>query len=191
MNKYLKFLSVFVLCLALVACKGKTLLKEDVSGQGSEEVVVDDGMVGEDFMEEDVVEEDAGKKAEYAELEPGDALTKRAVDTGELYTVHFDYDRYNIRDEDKDLLRKNAQWLKLNPDVNVLIEGHADERGENEYNLALGEKRAKSVKSFLNSLGVDSGRLSTISYGEEMPMDNGHGEEAWSKNRRAAFMIRD
>jgi len=107
-----------------------------------------------------------------------------------LQAVHFDFDRYFIRDGDKEKLRNNARWLKKNTGVKITIEGHADERGENEYNLALGEKRAMSVKDYLKSLGVDASRISTVSFGEEKPADPDHNEAAWAKNRRAEFRTR-
>lgn len=81
-------------------------------------------------------------------------------------------------------------WLRSNFDVAITIEGHCDERGTNAYNLALGERRAESVKTFLAGLGIDQSRLATISYGEERPLDPGHGETSWSRNRRAHFSIR-
>ncbi len=108
---------------------------------------------------------------------------------GVLKTIYFDFDRYNIKDEYKDALRQNAQWIKDHSEFNVVIEGHCDERGTNEYNLALGDRRAGSTKEYLTALGVSGRRLRTISYGEERPAVNGHDESAWSRNRRAQFLI--
>ena len=90
----------------------------------------------------------------------------------------------------KKILEENAKWLKAHPEVKVIIEGHCDERGSEEYNLALGEKRAKSARDYLISLGISPERLSIISYGESMPLDPRHCEEAWAKNRRAHFAIK-
>lgn len=104
-----------------------------------------------------------------------------------LQDIHFDFDQHNIRPEDRAILEKNGQWLKGNPSAKVQIEGHCDERGTVEYNLALGERRAKSTKDYLISLGIEPDRLPTISYGEEKPLDPGHNEEAWAKNRRSHF----
>ncbi|MDP2689572.1 MAG: peptidoglycan-associated lipoprotein Pal, partial [Deltaproteobacteria bacterium] len=112
-----------------------------------------------------------------------------AQDEGRLYAIYFDYDRYDIKAGEKTSLEKNAKWLKLNNGEMVRVEGHADERGETEYNLALGDKRARSVKQYLSDMGVDSGKLTTISYGEEKPAVEGNDEGAWSKNRRAEFVI--
>lgn len=108
-----------------------------------------------------------------------------------LKTVYFDFDKANLRPEAKELLKVNAQVLKDNPDVAVSIEGHCDERGTVEYNLALGERRANAAKQYLVDMGVAAGRMRTISYGEERPADPGQNEAAWAKNRRAAFVRTD
>jgi len=102
--------------------------------------------------------------------------------------IHFDYDKSFILEEDKPTLREVADYLKANPAASILIEGHCDERGTAEYNIALGERRAESTKSYLESLGVKPGALSTVSFGKEKPLDPGHGEAAWAKNRRAHFV---
>lgn len=116
----------------------------------------------------------------------GDASTFPA---GELEIIYFDYDKYSIRSDARAALKANAKWLKKNSSVSVQVEGHCDERGTTEYNLALGESRAKSVKEYLSRLGVSSSRLSTVSYGEERPQDAGQNESAWARNRRAVFVI--
>jgi peptidoglycan-associated lipoprotein len=103
--------------------------------------------------------------------------------------VHFAFDSYTLSEEAKAILEQKATWLSTQADVAVQIEGHADERGTIAYNLALGERRANTVKQYLTTLGVGSDRLSTISYGEEFPVDTGHNEGAWAKNRRAHFAI--
>lgn len=106
-----------------------------------------------------------------------------------LKDIYFDYNQYNLTDSAKTQLNKNAKYLLENPNILIQIEGHCDERGSDEYNLALGEKRAVSVKSYLEALGIRPGRISWISYGEEKPLDNRHNESAWSKNRRAHFLV--
>ena len=108
---------------------------------------------------------------------------------GPLQTVYFGFDSSSLSSSTKDALNANAEFLKANPSVEVQIEGHADERGSVQYNLALGEKRAKAVQSYLSSLGVESRRLSVISFGKERPVAFGHSESAWSKNRRANFVV--
>jgi peptidoglycan-associated lipoprotein len=106
-----------------------------------------------------------------------------------LKEIYFEFDRYDLRPEARASLKANADWLKGNPSVRVQIEGHCDERGTTEYNLALGAKRAQAAKSFLMSLGVAAERLSTISYGEETPVCKEHNEGCWQKNRRDRFVI--
>lgn len=103
--------------------------------------------------------------------------------------VYFAYDSAVLDEAAQALLKAKAKWLKDNPSAKVLISGHCDERGTVEYNLALGDSRAKSAKSFLISLGVSAGVLQTVSYGEEQPLDTGNNEEAWARNRRAQFNV--
>ena len=103
--------------------------------------------------------------------------------------IYFAFDDSTLDEQARQKLNQKAEWLQNHPDANVVIEGHCDERGTNAYNLALGERRAESVKTFLVNLGIDGSRLTTISYGEEKPLDPGHNEEAWAKNRRAAFVL--
>ena len=108
----------------------------------------------------------------------------------ELKDVFFDFDRYDIRPEDARTLDSNAGWLKSNPNHLVLIEGHCDERGTNEYNLALGERRAKATMNYLVSQGVQASRITIISYGEERPTCSDRTESCWARNRRAHFLVK-
>jgi len=108
----------------------------------------------------------------------------------DLVDVFFDFDKYDIRPGDAKTLDANANWLKSNPNHLVLIEGHCDERGTNEYNLALGERRAKSTMNYLVSQGVQANRITIISYGEERPQCTEHNEACWSKNRRSHFLVK-
>lgn len=103
--------------------------------------------------------------------------------------INFDFDKSTLTPNAQDNLMKKAEWMRENPDATVTIEGHADERGTNEYNLALGERRAESAKNFLVDLGIAPSRMTTISYGEERPIDPQSNEEAWAKNRRGHFVI--
>jgi peptidoglycan-associated lipoprotein len=103
--------------------------------------------------------------------------------------VPFEYDKYDLSARGREILADKAYFLKKYPASKVLIEGHCDERGTSEYNLALGERRANSAKQYLVHLGIAEGRISTISYGKERPADPGHNESAWSRNRRAHFVI--
>jgi peptidoglycan-associated lipoprotein len=106
-----------------------------------------------------------------------------------LKDVHFAFDSYSLDATSKGVLDRNAEWLKANTAKNIQVEGHCDERGTNEYNMALGAKRAQASFNYLRSMGVDASRMSTISYGEELPLDPRHNEEAFAKNRRDHFKI--
>ena len=106
-----------------------------------------------------------------------------------LLPIYFDFDRYNIRGDMVSRMEHNARFLLEHPEVKIQIQGNCDERGTNEYNIALGEKRAKSAKDFFVNMGVAPGRIDTVSFGEERPLDTGHNEEAWAKNRRDDFVI--
>jgi peptidoglycan-associated lipoprotein len=107
---------------------------------------------------------------------------------GELGTmIHFDFDRYDIKAEDRQVLTRKAEILKQYPEIKLVIEGHTDQRGTAEYNLALGERRARAAADYLANLGVAANRLSIVSYGKERPIDPGNGEAAWAKNRRDEF----
>ncbi len=108
----------------------------------------------------------------------------------ELNMIHFDYDKSQIRSDAREVLKKNAEYLKKNPDINILIEGHCDERGTTEYNLALGQRRAQAVREYYSRLGIPLGSIATISYGEEKPLDFQSTEEAWAKNRRAETKVK-
>jgi len=112
-----------------------------------------------------------------------------AVVMPQLGDVFFDFDKSALRTDAREQLDMNAKWLQANASKKVTIEGHCDERGTSEYNLALGERRARSAKDYLVNLGADSGRLTTISYGEEKPFALGHNEEAWAQNRRDHFVV--
>ena len=103
--------------------------------------------------------------------------------------VYFDLDKFNIRNDQRAQLEKQAAWLKRYPAVQVTVEGHADERGTREYNLALGEKRANSAKDFLVANGIPANRVKVISYGKERPVALGHDEASWDQNRRAVTVI--
>ncbi len=103
--------------------------------------------------------------------------------------VYFAYDSFTLGAEAKSILEQKAMWLAENPRTTVQVEGHCDERGTTVYNLVLGERRANTVKRYLVALDIDVSRLSTISYGEELPVDPGHAEAAWARNRRAHFIV--
>ncbi len=103
--------------------------------------------------------------------------------------IHFNYNSYEINAEERSIIEPIISWMQENNASHLLIEGHCDERGSNEYNLALGEQRALAVRQYIIDSGVHSGKVQTISYGEELPADPGHDEGAWRANRRARFLI--
>jgi peptidoglycan-associated lipoprotein len=117
---------------------------------------------------------------------PGSAEDFR-VNVGD--TVHFGYDQYNVEDNDKAVLGRQAQWLARYPSVRVSVEGHCDERGTREYNLALGARRANAVKEYLVSQGVSAARVETVSYGKERPICTESNEACWTQNRRGVTLV--
>ena len=117
---------------------------------------------------------------------PGSAEDFR-VNVGD--TVHFDFDQYNVKDSDRTILTRQAAWLAKYPAVRVTVEGHADERGTREYNLALGARRANAVKEYLVSQGVSTARVETVSYGKERPICTQSDEACWAQNRRGVTTI--
>lgn len=124
---------------------------------------------------------------------PTDDVAGRSLDDlnrdSPLRPIYFDYDSSDVNDSGRTILQANAAVLKKYPSWVITIEGHCDERGTAEYNLALGERRAVAARQYLISLGLDANRLRTVSYGSEFPFDPAHQESAWSKNRRAHFVI--
>ncbi len=131
---------------------------------------------------------------------PESSITSEALDvasmslaelnaTGPLEDIRFEYDSADLSEAAQTILARNAEWLRRHPTVEVQIEGHCDERGTVEYNLALGEARARSVRDFLTRLDVAAARLRIISFGKEVPLDPGHDEAAWGRNRRAHFVV--
>jgi len=132
-------------------------------------------------VEEKKVEEKP--KEEVVVVAPAPDMTVMQED------IYFEFDKSTLTPAAQDNLLRKAEWLRENADTTITIEGNCDERGTNEYNLALGDRRAESAKAFLVDLGIDPARISTISYGEERPVDPRHNEEAWAKNRRDHFVV--
>jgi peptidoglycan-associated lipoprotein len=180
----LAFLMVFA---ALSSCRGRARVEEVTPPPPPPPEVEEQPEVEEvEEVEEPVV-------VEEPELTEEEIFMSKTLDEinleAPLQMIHFDYDKYFIRDDAKPVLEENAEWLKKYDTLVFLIEGHCDERGTEEYNLALGEKRAKSTLDYLTSLGISSDRIRTISYGKSMPLDPAHNEVSWQKNRRAQFLI--
>jgi len=120
---------------------------------------------------------------------PGPSISQQAFQEFQNQDIYFDFDKYDLRTDARTTLDRKASFLNQNSSVRVQVEGHCDERGTNEYNMALGERRANAAKQYLTTAGISAGRLSTISYGEERPLDPGHTEAAWARNRRAHFVV--
>lgn len=129
-----------------------------------------------------------GRRETVARVPEEKAAVPREAAVLLLKDIYFEFDKYDLKEESKKTLQEIAEWLLKNPRVKLQIEGHSDERGTDEYNLALGERRATAAFRYLKSLGVSEERLSTVSYGEMRPADPGHNEEAWVKNRRGHFV---
>lgn len=178
-----RLLILFALVVLLASgCAKKAAVDETqtaAEAQAVQETQVQEQQVS--AVEEQAVS-DVAAGAEPAMME-ADALVRK------LTRIHFDYDQYVLTQEAQDILYANAQLMKAAPALKVVVEGHCDERGSDEYNLALGEKRAIATRNYLISLGVPMDQLSTISYGEEVPLDMGNSEDAWAKNRRAEFSL--
>ncbi len=141
--------------------------------------------------DDDAAAADAADGARSAGLADGEGMSEDKLYEGKPAererTVYFGFDEYSVANEYQDMLRANADFLQENDDREVVVEGHTDERGSREYNIALGEKRANAVRDALLSYGVSAGQIETVSYGEERPAVEGSGEDAWSKNRRAVI----
>lgn len=169
---------VAVLSLLAMGCAKKPVVEEAGLQQPTQVVVQQPVQAVQESSVTDVA----------AATEDAAAAARRAAASG-LQRIHFDFDKSDLTEEAKSILVNNAGLLRAAPQVNVLIEGHTDERGSDEYNLALGERRAIAARNFLVSLGVAADRLRVISYGEEMPMAPERNEAAWTLNRRAEFKV--
>ena len=186
--------AVLLLLLAAVLAAGcakqQTLKSGDASGQAAPSAApAPGGEPKEAIRETPVTEAPAGSAVLAAKAaEAGVAVTEEKP--SRFADVLFDFDKSDLTTEGKRSCQSVAEYMKKNPKAKVLIEGHCDERGSAEYNLALGERRAVAVKNYLLSLGVPKGAISTVSFGKERPVDPGHTEEAWAKNRRAHFLLK-
>jgi peptidoglycan-associated lipoprotein len=189
---------VLILCvgLLLTGCPKKTVMKEEPSMKKAEEPVAEREKAAKLEAEKEArIREEEAKKAKEKEFEKSLVAKKEPGIAGEVFEsrllkdIRFDFDKYDIRPGDAEILKENAALLMQYPKVKIQVEGHCDERGTNEYNLALGERRANAAKKYLLTLGISTDRISSISYGEEKPLDTGHNEEAWFRNRRGHFVI--
>jgi len=196
---------ILALCLGLIlsGCPKKTVPISEPSAQKSEDAArLEAEKAAKEKAEREArekeearIKEEAAKREKEKEFEKSLVAKKQPGIEGEvlesklLKDIYFDFDKYEVRPQDIGILKENAALIMKSPTLKIQIEGHCDERGTAEYNLALGERRANSAKKYLVSLGIPADRLSTISYGKEMPLDPGHTEEAWAKNRRGHFII--
>ncbi len=196
---------VFMLCLGLVlaGCPKKQVVinRDQSSFQRSEEAkrleAERAAREAREAQERELarIREEEAKQPAGGDLEKSLIARKERGIEGEVFEtkmfkdIHFDFDKYDIRRGDEEVLRENAVLLKKYPRVKIQVEGHCDERGTVEYNLALGERRANNTRKYLISLGIASDRISTISYGKEKPLDRSHNEEAWAANRRAHTVV--
>jgi peptidoglycan-associated lipoprotein len=167
----------------LAACQKRPVTQPDATQQGQPPAMMEKQKDQEKVTEQklDSKVESVGSKdkaAEYAE-------SKESM----FSDILFDYDKYDVQDSYKQVLQTVSSWMAKNSSARLSIEGHCDERGTNEYNLALGDRRAKAVKDYLVSLGVASGRIDVISYGEERPACKDQTDACWAKNRRAHFTV--
>lgn len=151
----------------------------------------------EELARQRALEEKRRQEAEKRRMEAEkrrqeEAARRKIIAARNLFlneNIYFDFDKSNLKPKAQEVLKRKAEWLRNNPGESVIIEGHCDERGTNEYNLALGDRRAQSAKKFLINLGIAETRLTTISYGEERPADPRHNREAWARNRRDQFVL--
>lgn len=187
--------------LFTVSCAKKIVQSEPVAEEAAAEVVVDEAALA---AQEKAAQEEAARQWEMqaeeelrqtqlAEQAAKEAEMERAkMASMQMFMnedIYYDFDSSALGDMAKEVLSRKAEWLRMATDASVIIEGHCDERGTSAYNIALGDRRAESAKAFLLDLGINADQLSTISYGEERPVDMGKNEESWAKNRRAHFVV--
>jgi len=182
-------LSISLTCIVFTGCapEKKTLVDDRgaaVSKTGQPSDADLQRMRDEEARQRALREQELREKA----MRERDAAAAAAKGSG-FENIYFGFDQYALTPEARATLKKHADWLQANRGYVMRIEGHCDERGTNEYNLALGQRRADATKKYLVGLGLDARRLSTVSYGEEKPLDPGQDEGAWAKNRRAQFVV--
>ena len=166
-------------CLLLAACESPQQMISDADGDGSVTGTADSGALNSEPLDGAV---------------EGRTLTSPAGTAGDFVAnvgdrVQFGFDRYDLSDEARQIIENQAIWLSRYPGVSITVEGHADERGTREYNLALGERRANSVRDYMIALGIEPNRIRTVSYGKERPVDPASNEAAWAANRRAVTAV--
>lgn len=179
------------LVFSVSGCGKKKMTAEEEMGAAveAEERAPQPGEPGyEKIYEESMAAKEESLEAQAA-IEKGEHEILEGRTSGPLLPIYFDFDKSNIRQDQRARIEKNAAYLKQNLDARLRIEGNCDERGTSEYNMALGERRALSAKKYLVNLGVHEDRMHTISYGEEKPLLRGHDEYSWAQNRRDDFVL--
>ena len=197
MKKSLAILGIIglIVCfsvMVMTGCAKKSAVKDQQAVSSEEQAAVDRAKAEADAKARADREARLAAEQKAQEAETKVAPQAEAAAAKEEMTfkdVLFDFDKFSLKPESRDTLKELAAWLTKNKGKSVLIEGNCDERGTTEYNLALGERRAKEAMKYLVELGVDAKRIKTISYGKERPLDPGHTEEAWAKNRRDHFVV--
>jgi len=176
------------LVFSVSGCAKKKVTSEEEMGAAAEKTAPKPGEPGyEKIYEESMAAKDESLEAQAAMEKEHEVLEGRT--SAPLLPIYFDFDKSNVREDQRARIEKNAVFLKENMAVRVRIEGNCDERGTNEYNMALGERRALNAKKYLINLGIHEDRMHTISYGEEKPLLHGHDEYSWAQNRRDDFVL--
>jgi peptidoglycan-associated lipoprotein len=180
----------FSCTVILPSCAKKQMMTGETEQEAAEEKAIQERQVAAEPEQDKAVESKIiAQEAKAPAFDEEGAWRERMAAQVEAEPIYFDFDRSFIRPEYRPVLAKKAEFLKENPGYHLRVEGNCDERGTNEYNLALGERRSDSAKSYLVSLGISSDRIETISYGEERPLAIGHNEDSWSQNRRDDFVL--
>ena len=188
-----KHWTILVLALALmVTFSFSACTKKKISSEASTTTTTSTEEEARQRVEEEARQE-ALREENLREERRSEQQAKERIEAGrsvfENEDIYFEFDSIRLTPEAQEILTQKAAWLRMNPSARVTIEGHCDDRGTNEYNLALGEGRAQSARDFLVDLGIRESRLKSLSYGEERPLVTGQDEESWARNRRAHFVI--
>ncbi len=210
MKKHLTLLGlllIFVFSLTIFSgCAEKTAVVKDEATQEQKVAAAQEGAPAAVTADDEAArraKEAADREAALKEQAAKDEAARKAaaraawakknaealVDLN-IQNIYFDYDKSGIRPDAREILKANADIFMKNSSAKIIVEGHCDERGTAEYNMALGERRAQEAKQYLVNLGIDASRIETISYGKERPLDNRSIEEAWAQNRRAQFLLK-
>jgi len=181
--KYLTILFAFII-LASYGCSPSTVQLTPTEQKQAQALQRGEDIQGNRDKKTGITEEELAGRDKTKEWS-----LKEIMENAPLKDIYFEFDSYTIKPYYLPKLDEIGNWLKKYKDIKITVEGHCDERGTIEYNLALGQKRAETVKNYLVNMGVDQTSIKAVSFGKELPAESGHGEEAWAKNRRASFKI--